>query len=550
VSIAHVIDGVTDLDAALFNPIIDAVNASTLYDEVSAAGFFNVMSEEFGALGDGSTNDRAAIQDAIDAAVLAGGGVVWFPGGFTYKVQITQTGDDTHCLTVDGDNITLAGGPGAVIDCFPYGGDPDVYWQVIDASPDTVWRGGGIFITGGANYGARRRNVQILDLEIDGNFTFTGDHGGADISTGDGWDTTHKGVWFENDLYHDNHAVRRCHIHNFSGELIYSGGASAGATPVLGTFVVEDNHLHDCNGTIVSVGGQWVRVMNNDVHTGATAIENATDDGWHEYAYNRARACGLDAIGFISFGEGIGGADIHHNRVTECTQYGIALFSAWNCKVHHNTIIDCIDGGIRQEVGSGYPNDWSQDVAIYDNLILADHENVGVGISFGFDTAQVRRNRVMRNTISRTEYAADNSKIIAEPYTDFPNTDHGQIDCRENNFYGTHGDNRDSTTYNELLSGTSPTNVVTFKPPTETTLIASVSYRVIVGATNVTVKIHGQDALDVTTTFIAQALTSQAVGSYFLPSYLIPMYQRGTCAVEVTAGTANQVYVTATIREA
>jgi hypothetical protein len=92
--------------------------------------------------------------------------------------------------------------------------------------------------------------------------------------------------------------------------------------------------------------------------------------------------------------------------------------------------------------------------------------------------------------------------------------------------------------------------VVTFKPPTETTLIASVSYRVIVGATNVTVKIHGQDALDVTTTFIAQALTSQAVGSYFLPSYLIPMYQRGTCAVEVTAGTANQVYVTATIREA
>lgn len=39
---------------------------------------------DYGAIGDGTTNDGPAIQTAIDAAVAAGGGVVYFPAG-TYK---------------------------------------------------------------------------------------------------------------------------------------------------------------------------------------------------------------------------------------------------------------------------------------------------------------------------------------------------------------------------------------------------------------------------------------------------------------------------------
>ncbi len=47
---------------------------------------FNVKSPAYGAVGDGITNDQAAIQAALAAAVAAGGGIVFFPKG-TYLVS-------------------------------------------------------------------------------------------------------------------------------------------------------------------------------------------------------------------------------------------------------------------------------------------------------------------------------------------------------------------------------------------------------------------------------------------------------------------------------
>lgn len=54
--------------------------------------FYNVKSSQFGALGDGVTDDSAAIQDAIDTAAAADGGRVFFPPG-VYRVANEVTWD-------------------------------------------------------------------------------------------------------------------------------------------------------------------------------------------------------------------------------------------------------------------------------------------------------------------------------------------------------------------------------------------------------------------------------------------------------------------------
>ncbi len=59
------------------------VSAARLASSVRA---FNVLSPAYGATGDGTTNDRAAIQAAADACQAAGGGIVYFPEG-TYNLS-------------------------------------------------------------------------------------------------------------------------------------------------------------------------------------------------------------------------------------------------------------------------------------------------------------------------------------------------------------------------------------------------------------------------------------------------------------------------------
>lgn len=63
---------------------------------------FDVM--QYGAVGDGVTDDTAAIQNAINGAIAAGGGIVYFPPGMTYRVSMLNI---QHGLTIDGYGATI-----------------------------------------------------------------------------------------------------------------------------------------------------------------------------------------------------------------------------------------------------------------------------------------------------------------------------------------------------------------------------------------------------------------------------------------------------------
>jgi hypothetical protein len=98
-----------DASAISFDPTglsnVVATNVQDALEELDAAsgggggtslGLYNVKDPAYGATGDGTTDDTAAVQAAIDAAYTAGGGTVWFPPG-TYMCN-TLTLKEKVCL--------------------------------------------------------------------------------------------------------------------------------------------------------------------------------------------------------------------------------------------------------------------------------------------------------------------------------------------------------------------------------------------------------------------------------------------------------------------
>ncbi|WP_460427392.1 glycosyl hydrolase family 28-related protein, partial [Azotobacter armeniacus] len=104
---------------------------------------------DFGALGDGVSDDRAAIQAAIDAAHAAGGGTVYLPAG-EYRVSGGREPGD-GCLMLK-DNVYLAGtGMGQTVIKLVDGWDQKVTGMIRSA------------------YGEETSNFGMRDLTLDGN---------------------------------------------------------------------------------------------------------------------------------------------------------------------------------------------------------------------------------------------------------------------------------------------------------------------------------------------------------------------------------------------
>ena len=73
---------------------------------------------DFGAIGDGVTNDTVAIQRVIDSAQLAGGGTVYFPCG-QYRVGMLGLYHFYGGLQITSSDVTLRGAPGHCAELLP-----------------------------------------------------------------------------------------------------------------------------------------------------------------------------------------------------------------------------------------------------------------------------------------------------------------------------------------------------------------------------------------------------------------------------------------------
>jgi len=144
-------EGTTAQTWAFGTPVQAVVTAGswqTLYNRIAAAPYYNVR--DWGAKGDGVTNDTAAILAALTACGAAGGGAVYLPAG-TYLVN--------------GNNGTAAGGSTSLV--IPATGNLTIRG---DGPNETIIKhaGGNVNVLA-AGTGAAVPNVTVRDLTINGN---------------------------------------------------------------------------------------------------------------------------------------------------------------------------------------------------------------------------------------------------------------------------------------------------------------------------------------------------------------------------------------------
>ncbi|HWX18511.1 MAG TPA: glycosyl hydrolase family 28-related protein [Candidatus Binatia bacterium] len=132
----------------------------------NASGFFNV--KDYGAVGNGSTDDTSAITSALAAANTNGGGAVYFPPG-TYQVRpavnnATDIEGGWAAFWVNTDNLTLVGD------------GPNVSKIILtNASPGSI-AGSAVFWFGtqaSVTNPPHANNLQVRGLNIDGGCTDT-----------------------------------------------------------------------------------------------------------------------------------------------------------------------------------------------------------------------------------------------------------------------------------------------------------------------------------------------------------------------------------------
>jgi len=247
---------------------------------------FNVS--DYGATGDGVTNDGTAIAAAITAAKAAGGGIVFLPAG-TYLITAT--------LTVDGNNITIQGA---------------------GRSATIIKTVGNHLILSGLNAsGLEVRDLQVLG---DADAAKTNQRGIQWTGVTDG---LIDNVWAKNTAY--------------DGILLLSGCLNCTVSNCRVTGVGDDG---------INIGGDPVAATTGNTVTGCV-ISGATNVGIHisdrssfsSVTGNTITGCdkGIDTYNAGVY-SGLGNNSIVGNTVNGCTTYGIYIFNSSRNVVAGNNV--------------------------------------------------------------------------------------------------------------------------------------------------------------------------------------------------------------------
>ncbi|MFO1241638.1 MAG: glycosyl hydrolase family 28-related protein [Rickettsiales bacterium] len=362
---------------------------------------FNV--KDYGAKGDGVTNDTLAIQKALDAAYKAGGGTVILGKG-TFIVKGTSDPSD-GCLLIK-DNVTLSGaGMGQ---------------SIIKLQDNWNHKVTGIVRT---ESGVITKNVTVQDLTIDGNMQHNvGEVDGVFCGVAPGSTKADENITFQRMEIHsvsrygfDPHEITKNLVirdsvahHNgkdgfvadfqmdgtFENNIAYANGRH-GFNIVTGTvgFVAKDLTAYDngSNGIVVQrgsdlrewsrdvriEGGQYyhngeegilVKISKNVTVTGAEVFENV------RYGIHVAGSNGVAVYGNRVHDNAINGGGFDEIRVDQYDDRAGATGQIWGSKNVFVTLNNIYTESHKSAWGVRVMNDTSSDIHVHDNMATGSYK--------------------------------------------------------------------------------------------------------------------------------------------------------------------------------
>ena len=386
------------------NPFVSGAFDKLLIDKAYVLStFYNVKSPAYGATGDGSTDDSAALQAAVDSASAAGGGTVFIPEG----VYIT-------------DGITLA-------DSVNILGEGYSSILKLKASSDTA-----------VIYIEAQNNILIADIKIDGNkgnqtgVSLGGEHwDGVSIndSNHDGTGTACNNIRVENvwvyqapahgircmgsnnvrifnctseDCGDDGIAVEENSTHCIvSGCHLKDNQASAPVTGIGSGIEIEENTddiIVDGNTCTGNVNG-----ITLVVHTGADTLERCTVLG---NTITGSTGKGISATGDLA-GNFLYDCVIANNIISECAD-GIFVKAADMVSVVGNVIDSCYGGSSSGAIKF----DNSVRFSVISNNMIVENQSPGISLANSNNNFNIiSNNTVYKSTQAGISIANSNNLI-------------------------------------------------------------------------------------------------------------------------------------------
>jgi hypothetical protein len=236
------------------------------------------------------TDDHVAFQSALDEVGQSGGGTVSVPQpigcpalakcGYIVRATDQMTAPISAAIKIRYDNVALVGdSPQTNLFCR---GAWSTYLNSVQFPARTATMRGGCVVVGdnrGPNgaAGGSLSNVTISKLHLYGmtngntyNVSFDPTRPPL-LTTGDGWDITHKAIHFRDGGSFSNISIDSVVIQDFKGENIFSGGSA------LTGVVIQNSTLTNFNGDGISMLAADLQVLNNTISNGSNAgIENST----------------------------------------------------------------------------------------------------------------------------------------------------------------------------------------------------------------------------------------------------------------------------------